>query len=193
MKKMFSISELPLSLTSKQIINKINYNITYNSKKNLLKEFNIRVFLGKYKQDSKETDIKFNNYSIEFFNQFTNKYLKKADIICNEHTLDYSIMDVNLKNEKYEESTTTYKGEEKLRDYKIGTLRGMPPNGGVIEEICVSTAKTHDLNMSEDMILNSNFLKRNDFLLMDRRFLDIEFFKKLNKKGIKIIILAKKI
>lgn len=192
MKQMFSISELPLALTSKQIINKINYNVAYDSKETLLKESNIRAFLEKYEQDNKEDDIEFNNYFIEFYNQFTDKFLKKVGINCNKHILDCSVMDVNLKNENYEGSTTTYKGGEKLRGYKIGTLRGITPNGGVIEEICISTAKTHDFNMSEDMILNSKYLKPNDYLLMDRGFLDIVFFKKLNKKGINIIIPAKK-
>ena len=37
MKQQFSISELPLSLTSKEIIEKIKYNIAYDTKDGLLK------------------------------------------------------------------------------------------------------------------------------------------------------------
>lgn len=191
MKQQFSISELPLALTSKQVINKTNYNIVYDKKQSILKEANIRAWLGKNGQSDKEI-IEFDNSFINFFNCFTNIYLKTTNIICNTHILDCSILDVNLKNENYEGSTTTYKGGEKLRGYKIGMLRGITPNGGVIEEICMSTAKTHDFTMIENMILNSNYLKEGDYLLMDRGFLDIDFFKKLTKKGIKVIIPAKK-
>lgn len=191
MKQQFSISELPLALTSKQIINKMNYNIVYDPKDSLLKEGNIRAWLGKNEQSDKDV-IEFNNYFISFFNQFTKEYLEKTKIVCNTHILDCSVLDVNLENENYEGSTITYKGGEKLRGYKIGVLRGVTASGGVIEEICMSSAKSHDLSMSEDMILNSNYLKKSDYLLMDRGFLDIDIFKKLTQKGINVIIPAKK-
>ena len=100
MKQQFSISELSLALTSKQIIDKMNYNVVYDSKDSLLKEGNIRAWLGKYNQPNKE-EIEFSNYFVDFFNQFTNKYLKKVKIVCNTHILDRSVLDVNLKNENY--------------------------------------------------------------------------------------------
>ena len=68
-----------------------------------------------------------------------------------------SILDVNLDNANYEGSSITYKGGKKLRGYKIGVLRGITPNGGVIEEVCMSTAKKHDLDMSKEMILNTKY------------------------------------
>lgn len=191
MKQQFSISELSLSLTSKNVIEKLNYNISYNPKEGLLKEANMRIWLGKYEQENKER-LEFNNYFVNYFNEFNMKYLETTNTRCNIHTLDCSILDVNLSNENYEGSTITYKGGEKLRGYKIGALRGATPNGGVIEEICISTAKEHDFNMSKDMVLNSAYLKEGDYLLEDRGFLDIEMFKKLNKKRINIIIPAKK-
>ena len=46
MKQQFSISELSLSLTSKNVIEKLNYNISYNPKEGLLKEANMRIWLG---------------------------------------------------------------------------------------------------------------------------------------------------
>ena len=191
MKQHFSISELPLALTSKKIIEKINVNIAYDEKDSLLKESNIRSWLDKYKETENDK-IVFNNYFIKYFNQFNKLYLEKTEIKSNIHTLDCSILSVNLDNSNYEGSSTTYKGGEKLRGYKISVLRGITPNSGVIEEICMSTAKTHDLTMSKDMVLNSDYLKSDDYLLMDRGFLDIDFFKALTKKGIKVIIPAKK-
>ena len=79
MKQQFSISELPLALTSKQMINKLNYNIVYAPKDSLLKEGNIRAWLGKNEQSDKEV-IEFINYFICFFNQFTKEYLKKLKL-----------------------------------------------------------------------------------------------------------------
>ena len=145
----------------------------------------------KYKETEK-SEIVFNNYFIKYFNKFNKIYLDKTNIKSNVHTLDCSILSVNIDNPNFEGSTITCKGNKKLRGYKIGVLRGMTPNAGVIEEICMSTAKTHDLTMSKDMILNSEYLKSGDYLLMDRGFLDIDFFKELTKKGIKVIIPAKK-
>lgn len=188
MKQQFSISELPLALTSNEVINNLGLNIAYNQNDGLLKEANIRAWLGKY--ESKE--LEFNNYFINYFNSFTKEYLSVCNIESNIHILDCSVLDVNLDNENYEGSTTTHKGGKKLRGYKIGVLRGLTSNGGVIEEIRMDTASTHDFKMTEKMILNSEYLKKGDYLLEDRGFLDIYLFKKLNKKKINIIIPTKK-
>lgn len=188
MKQQFSISELPLALTSKEIINELGLNISYNQNECLLKESNIRAWLEKY--ESKE--LEFNNYFIKYFNSFTKKYLSITNITSNIHILDCSVLDVNLENENYEGSSITYKNGKKLRGYKIGTLRGVTPNGGVIEEICMSTAKDHDFKMSKDMVSNSEYLKAGDYLLEDRGFLDIEFFREINNKKINLIIPVKK-
>lgn len=191
MKQQFSISELPLALTSKKIINKLNYNITYDKKDGLLKEANIRSWLSKYEQADKD-NIEFNNYFIDYFNRFNKIYLDKTKTECNIHILDCSVLDVNLNNKNYEGSTITHKGGKQLRGYKIGVLRGATNNGGVIEEICMSTAKEHDFAMSKNMIINSKYLKEGDYLLEDRGFLDIELFRELNMKKIKVIVPAKK-
>lgn len=191
MKQQFSISELPLALTSEEVINKLNINIEYDKDKSLLKEANVRAFLNRYEQNDKE-EIEFNNDFIKSFNKITEVYLSKAEIESNIHILDCSVLDVNLDNSNYEGSSVTYKGGKKLRGYKIGLLRGVTPNGGVTEEICMSTAKTHDLDMSKEMIINTKYLKEGDYLLEDRGFLDILTFRKLVRKKINIIIPVKK-
>lgn len=191
MKQQFSISELPLALTSEKVIDTLEYNISYKPEEGLLKESNIRAFLGKYEQENEEK-IEFNNYFINYTNKFNKEYLNKTNIECNTHILDCSILDVNIDNENYEGSTTTFKGGKNLRGYKIGALRGVTPNGGVIEEICMSTAKTHDLEMSKEMIMNTEYLKKGDYLLEDRGFLDILILRHLHNKGVFIIVPAKK-
>ena len=191
MKQQFSISEVSLALTSRNIINNLGVNISYDINDGLLKEANMRAILKKYEQKDKEK-IEFNNNFVNFFNDFTMKFLNICNTTCDIHILDCSVLDVNINNSNYEGSSITHKGGKKLRGYKIGALRGVTKNGGIIEEICMSTAKEHDFGMSEEMIKNSLYLKPGDFLLEDRGFLDIELFKFLNKKGVFVIIPAKK-
>lgn len=191
MKQQFSISEVPLALTSKEIIKKLGCNINYDTKEGLIKEPTLRLRMSRYEESNENKEVVFNNYFIKYFNEFTKSLLTKAEIECNVHILDCSILDVNIKNENYEGSSITFKGGEHLRGYKIGALRGITSNGGVIEEVCMSSAKTHDLEMSKEMIINSEYLKNGDYLLEDRGFLDIQTLRKLAKKMINVIIPAK--
>lgn len=191
MKQLYAITELPLALTSNKMIENMQLNIYFDVKEGLLKEANIRAILKKYDHDKNEK-LEYNNYFVNYFNEFNYELLSKAKIDCNIHIYDCSVLEVCLENEKYEGSSITTKDGVKKRGYKIGTLRGVTPNGGVIEEITMSTAKEHDFSMSKDSILNSKYLKEGDYLLEDRGFLDIDQFKKLNKKGIFVITPAKK-
>lgn len=191
MKQQFSISALPLALTSKEVIQKLGCNISYNEEEGLLKESTIRLWLQRHEQEDKTT-IEFNDYYINYCNELNQKLFNKSNTTCNIHILDCSVLDVNIDNENYEGSTITQKGGKNLRGYKIGMLRGVIPNGGIIEEICMSTAKTNDFEMSKEMIKNSKYLKAGDYLLEDRGFLDIQMLKYLHKKGILVIVPSKK-
>lgn len=209
MKQMYSISEVPAALTSEVLIEKMSKNIFYDPNEGLLKESNIRAFLSKYDNNHEkkleekrnnngkinlEREIEYNNYFINFFNLFTEKYLERTKIRdeITIHILDCSILDVNLDNEKYEGSSIAFKGGKNLRGYKLGALRGVTSNGGVIEEICMSTASDHDLKMSREKVINSKYLQPGHFLLEDRGFLDLDTFRKLDKKNINVIVPAKK-
>lgn len=192
MKQQFSMGELSLAVTSQNIIEKLELSIEYDREKGLLKESNIRAFLGKYEEKKEVDKIEYNNFFIEKFNVINKSLLEKARISSNIHILDCSILDVALDNENYEGSSIAFKGGKYLRGYKVGLLRGCTPNGGVVEEICMGTAKAHDQEMSAEMILNSAYLKSGDFLLEDRGFIDVTTFQKLTEKGIKVIIPVKK-
>lgn len=50
MKQQFSISELSLALTSKNVIEKLNINMHYDKTESLLKEANRHAWLSKYEQ-----------------------------------------------------------------------------------------------------------------------------------------------
>lgn len=209
MKQMFSISEVPIALTSEALIDRMSKNIFYDPNEELLKESNIRAFLARYDKEHEkkleekrnndgkinlEREIEYNNYFINYFNLFTEKYLEKTKIKdeITIHILDCSILDVNIDNEKYEGSSITFKGGKNLRGYKLGAIRGVTSNGGVIEEICMSTASDHDLKMSKEKVINSKHLKPGHYLLEDRGFLDLDTFRSLVKKKINIIVPAKK-
>lgn len=69
-KQQFSISEVPLSLTSKEVINTLNVNLSYSLEESILKEANICALLSK----TESNELEFNNYFINYFNDFTNKY-----------------------------------------------------------------------------------------------------------------------
>lgn len=188
MKQQFSISEVPLALTSKEVINALNVNLSYSLEESILKEANIRALLSK----TESNELEFNNYFINYFNDFTNRYLKKSNVTCDVHILDCSILDVNIDNSNYEGSTVTTKGSKKLRGYKIGMLRGITSNGGVVEEIIMDTAKTNDFKMTKEFILNTPYLKKGDYLLEDRGFIDLETIINLNKKGLYVVIPLRK-
>lgn len=197
MKQLYAIRELPLAITSQEIIEKLGINIEYHPKDGLLKESNIRAFLERYKQE-KDQPLEFQNEFIKSFNQMNKELLKKAKLTSDIHVLDCTICEVNLNNENYEgstetyRSTETYKGGEKLRGYKLGMLRGFGPNSGFIEEIVMNTAKPHDLKMSKNMILDSEYLKPGDDLIEDRGFLDIEIIREILKEGVNVTVPAKK-
>ena len=106
MKRLFAISELPLAITSQEIIEKLGINIEYHLEESLLKESNIRAFLERYKQE-KDQPLEFQNEFIKSFNQMNKELLKKAKLTSDIHVLDCTICDVNFNNENYEGSTET--------------------------------------------------------------------------------------
>jgi hypothetical protein len=76
-------------------------------------------------------------------------------IQSNIHILDCTKIAVNYDNTNYENSSITYdrKGD-KMRGYKLSSLRGIYKDTGVIEEIRFGTASVHDLQLSEDGFKN---------------------------------------
>ena len=102
MKQLFTISELPLAITSQEIIEKLEINIEYNPKESLLKESNIRAFLERYKQE-KDKPLEFQNEFIKSFHRINKELLEKSKLTSNIiHVLDCTICDVNFHNANYE-------------------------------------------------------------------------------------------
>jgi hypothetical protein len=98
------------------------------------------------------------------------------------HILDCTLLDVELTNENYEESSVIQKDGKAHRGYKLATLRGIAGDSGIIEDIRFGTMTTHDLTLSRGMILNSSMLKPGDSLIEDRGFLSREVLNELKTR-----------
>lgn len=184
-KGLVALRDMPFALTSKYLMDKLKLNIVKDKndkERPILLENNIRNFIENYESEE----------LIEFFNKEANKFSKIVDP-PNIHILDCTDIEVNLKNKNYENSTcVTGKKGIRVRGYKCSVLRGITTNGGIIEEMNMSTINVHDQLASSKMILNSKHLKKDDILLQDRGFIDLKTFRKLVEKGIKIIMPTKK-
>lgn len=131
------------------------------------------------------------SYFINLFNDIMSKLVETIDR-PKIHILDCVKIPVTTNNKNYELSTIIdYEGSP-MRGYKMGVLRGLTENGGVIEFLIDGTIIESDITLTENPVANFDGFKEGDFLLADRGFAKIEFIKKLVKRGINVIIPAKK-
>ena len=179
MKVKTSVSDIPFAIQDHRVLAKIGYNIVDtkgNLKNALMRESSIRLLLRKYEQDEL---FSMYNYLVQNF------IMPKLNVFPNIHILDCTDLEVNLNNKNYENSDVTRnKHGDISRGYKLGTIRGLYEDTGIIEEICFGGLKTHDLNLTKDMIKNSKVFKEGDILINDRGFLDrslINYMKNIRK------------
>lgn len=167
MKIKMSLSDIPYAIQDHRVLAKLGYNIVDtkgNLKDALMRESSLRLLLGKYNSD--ELFLAYND-------TVQNYIMPKLNAQPNIHILDCTDLEVNLNNKNYEgaEVTRNKKGDVS-RGYKLGTIRGIYEDTGIIEEICFGSLKTHDLNLTKDMIKNSKVFKEGDILINDRGFID---------------------
>jgi len=133
----------------------------------------------------------------EFINSY-NSYVKDEVMITLEcepsiHILDCTKLSVNLDNENYEKSEVVKIDGKVTRGYKLGTLRGIYQDSGILEEIVFGGLKAHDMELCRDMLKNSPYLKEGDILINDRGFISRDMLNYLkNKKGVDTYVPAKK-
>jgi hypothetical protein len=98
---------------------------------------------------------------------------------------------VNFGNENYEGSGIVRrrkKGkdgkeeDEVKRGYKLGSLRSLVDDGGVITSIAFGPINVHDLTLCKDMLMTTPHLKPGDMVIKDRGFLDGETISRLKKE-----------
>lgn len=180
MKVKTSLSDIPYAIQDHRVLAKLGYTIVDtegNLKEALMRESSLRLLLGKY--DAAEL--------FSAYNDTVQKHIMpKIDAQPDIHILDCTDLYVNLDNENYEGAEVTKnKYGDVARGYKLGTIRGIVEDTGIIEEICFGSLKAHDLNLTKDMVMNSKVFKDGDILINDRGFLDRELINHLkNKRGV---------
>lgn len=182
MKVHSSLTDIPYAITDHRVLAELGYSL-YDSSGNIgesfMNEGSIRFLVGKY-----ETDDFVTGYN----NTVQNYIMPKLDIEPNIHILDCTDLEVNFDNKNYEGSDISYSKRTKDgtlakgRGYKLATLRGIVDDSGIIEDIRFGSLNTHDLKLSEEMLINSPVLKSGDILINDRGFLSREIINYLKKE-----------
>ncbi|MBV1820943.1 hypothetical protein [Clostridium cochlearium] len=97
--------------------------------RNVLKKYEAQEFIDSY------------NHYIQ------NIVMPSLNIAPSIHILDCTKIQVNLDNENYENSEVIKDDGQTIRGYKMGTLRGIMDDSGIIEEIVFDSIKPHDLEL----------------------------------------------
>jgi len=129
---------------------------------------------------------------IQWYNRHVGRaYLEQANYDPCIHILDCTKLEVNIDNENYEgsgivkEKEKDAKGKtvEKLkRGYKLGSLRSLLDDAGIITSIAFGAIQVHDLTLCKELLMTSPHLKPGDMVIEDRGFLDGETITKLKKE-----------
>jgi hypothetical protein len=190
MKLKTSLTDVAFAVTDAELLSELGFNIwnvDRNIEDGLFAEGVMRNMVDKY--DCSET-----NELVKSYNNYVQNYVMPSlNITPSIHILDCTKICVNLKNKNYEKSDVTNDDGEIIRGYKLGTLRGLMDDSGIIEEVVLGSIKTHDLEHCRDMILNNKCFKSGDILINDRGFISrdiINFLK--NEKQVDTYIPAKK-
>ena len=194
-KRMFAITDVGLALTSPYALEKLGLAIR-TDKEEIMTEGNVRNFINKVKvyEDEEKTKIdkkKSGHLWIDYCNRVCKDMTRKTQN-TNVHILDCVNIPVTFKNKNYELSTVITYEKEKRRGYKLGVLRRITETGGMLEHVIDGTISDNDLKLVKDEIIKTDIIKANEYLILDRGFIDIKFISELVKKGIKVIIPSKK-
>jgi hypothetical protein len=129
---------------------------------------------------------------IQWYNrQVGRAYLEQANYEPCIHILDCTKLEVNIDNENYEgsgivkEKEKDFNGkvvEKMKRGYKLGSLRSLLDDGGIITSIAFEAIQVHDLTLCNDLLMTSPYLKSGDMVIEDRGFLDGKTISNLKKE-----------
>jgi hypothetical protein len=129
---------------------------------------------------------------VDWYNRIVgDAYLKQVNYSPSLHILDCTELEVSLKNENYEGSGISRREkkkpdgsveEEVKRGYKLGSLRSLLDDGGIITAIAFGAMNVHDLTLCKDLLMTTAHLKPGDMLIEDCGFLDGKTISSLKKK-----------
>jgi hypothetical protein len=189
---MYSLSQSPYALHSPTLLAELGLNVKVLSAGEGVSRrgteqnapFNgdvIRKMLNSIKPD----DL------INWYNKNIGKaYLRQSGYRPSFHILDCTDLEVNFDNENYEGSGIVKRKkkkngkeeEETKRGYKLGSLRSLLDDGGIITSIAFGAINVHDLELCKDLLMSSPMLKSGDTILYDRAFIDGLTISRLKKK-----------
>ncbi len=128
---------------------------------------------------------------IRWYNKNIGKaYLRQSGYRPSFHILDCTDLEVNSDNENYEGSGIVKRKkkkngkeeEETKRGYKLGSLRSLLDDGGIITGIAFGAINVHDLELCKDLLMTSPMLKSGDTILFDRAYIDGVRISRLKRK-----------
>lgn len=163
-----SLTDVPFAVNDAQLLSELGWNIWDTDRSindGLFSEGVMRKLVSKYTSEE----------WVDFYNHYVQDSLvEKLGIQPCIHILDCTKIPVNLENENYEGSSVVKIDGETFRGYKLGVLRGLLDDSGIVEEIVFGTIKTHDMEQCREMLRNTVCFKEGDILINDRGFLSRE-------------------
>ncbi|MEJ8555174.1 transposase [Tepidibacter sp. Z1-5] len=188
MKLKTALTDVPFAISDAQLLSALGVNI-YDQDRDILTQ-------GIYEEGVTRNLI--NKYTAKEFINFYNQYLNESILAKHIdaptiHIFDCTKIQVNIKNNKYEKSEVVKIDGEAVRGYKLASLRGLLDVSGIIEEIEFGSIKTHDLELSRNLLLNTPHFKSGDILINDRGFISRDIINTLKiDKQVDIYVPAKK-
>ena len=168
LKRKTSLTDVPFAVMEAELLAEPGWNLWDNERdvnEGLFSESVMRKLLAKYSSEE----------WISFYNGYVRKHLmKELDVQPCSHILGCTKVLVNLDNRNYENSSVVKIDGETMRGYKLGVLRGVLDDSGIVEEAVFSTLKTHDMEQCRQMLRNTSCFHENDILINDRGFLSRE-------------------
>lgn len=184
LQRLCAITDITTATTDIKILEKLGFSL--KTEGDILSEGEIRAFVNKY--TSEELIDIYNNIAKNIIEKMKYNEGKKV------HQLDAAFLEVNIKNERYENSEITKgKDNKDIRAYKLTCSRLMLELGGIIERIDMCKAKTHDMEGARNILEAPYHIKEEDIQVYDRGYINREIINKLKtEKGVSVIIPAKK-
>ena len=168
LKQKTSLTDVPFAISDAELLAELGWNLWDNERslsEGLFSESVMRKFLAKYSSEE----------LIDFYNHYVqHSVMETLQIQPTIHILDCTKIPVNFTNENFEYSSVVTIEGEVFRGYKLGALRGIVEDSGMIEEIVFGTLKTHDLELCKELLYTTSCFKEQDILINDRGFLSRE-------------------
>jgi Transposase DDE domain len=110
------------------------------------------------------------------------------------HLLDTTKIEVELEAGTYECSGVVSDEDGNLtRGYKLGTLRTLLDNAGILTQVTVGQIQVHDNKLCAPMLRTSKVLRASDLVINDRGFIDGEEITYLKvERGVDVIVPLRK-